>query len=85
MIIASTLCFLVWIFNPNVELGEVGLFIGITLLLIGGIIWLVSKSNRKEAVVISLTSGETEFIEKHEVDDIQSVFNAIGDAIVFRG
>jgi hypothetical protein len=85
MIIASILCFLVWIFNPNVELGEVGLFIGITLLLIGGIIWLVSKSNRKEAVVISLTSGETEFIEKHEVDDIQSVFNAIGDAIVFRG
>jgi hypothetical protein len=85
MIIASILCFLVWIFNTNTEIGEVGLFIGLTLLLIGGIVWLSLNSSRKEAVVINLTSGETEYIENHEVDDIQSVFNAISDAIVFRG
>lgn len=85
MIIASILCFFVWIFNPNTEIGEVGLFIGLTLLLIGGIVWLSLNSSRKEAVVINLTSGETEYIENHEVGDIQSVFNAISDAIVFRG
>jgi hypothetical protein len=85
MFAISFFSFLVWIFNPTSEMGQMSLFIGIFLLLISLITWIIQISRRKEALLISLTSGETEYIDKEEVDNLQNVFKAISNAIVFRG
>lgn len=85
LMISAFMSFIVWVFNPDTDGGVVGLSIGFILLIFSGILWYIRKTDRNEAVVISLTSGETVYIDNQEVDDIQSVFNAISNAIVFRG
>jgi hypothetical protein len=85
LLISSIFCLLIWFFRPDSEIGVVGLFIGLTLLLVGGITWFFQESSKKEAIVITLTSGEREYIDNLEFDDIIKVFNAINEAIVFRG
>jgi hypothetical protein len=77
--------FLIWIFNPDTDLGLTGLSIGSILIIIAGLYWYLRQSGRNEAVVINLTSGETEYIDNQDVQDIQKVFTAISDAIIFRG
>jgi hypothetical protein len=85
MIIGSIVSLLIWIFNPNTEAGLTGLSIGSILIIIAGLYWYLRQSGRNEAVVINLTSGETEYIDNQDVQDIQKVFTAISDAIIFRG
>jgi hypothetical protein len=85
LLISSIFCLLIWIFRPDSEIGVVGLFIGLTLLFVGGVTWFFQESSKKEAIVITLTSGEREYIDNLEFDDIIKVFNAINEAIVFRG
>jgi hypothetical protein len=85
MIIGSILSLLVWIFNPNTEVGLTGLSIGSILIIIAGFYFYLRQQSRNEAIVINLTSGETEYIDNQDVNDIQKVFNAISDAIIFRG
>jgi hypothetical protein len=53
--------------------------------LVGGVTWIFQESSKKEAIVITLTSGEREYIDNLKFDDIIKVFNAINEAIVFRG
>jgi hypothetical protein len=85
LLISSIFCLLIWIFRPDSEIGVVGLFIGLTLFFVGGVTWFFQESSKKEAIVITLTSGEREYIDNLEFDDIIKVFNAINEAIVFRG
>ncbi|OOE14057.1 hypothetical protein [Fictibacillus arsenicus] len=60
--------------------------IGWLFTVLGGIMVLLKwTKKRKEAVIIELSSGEKEFIDDSEVQDLTSVFKAINDVILFRG
>jgi hypothetical protein len=57
------------------------------LLVIVGIIMSLIRwtRDRDEAIIIELNSGEREFVEKTEVEDLSTVFKALNEVILFRG
>jgi Family of unknown function (DUF6232) len=60
--------------------------IGWLFIVVGGIMSLIRwTKDRKEAVIIELSSGEKQFIDNTEVDDLTSVFKALNEVILFRG
>ncbi|MEH7502917.1 DUF6232 family protein [Neobacillus drentensis] len=78
-------CLLVAVLSPYSELRGVGWFLAILLLLLFFGIWINAKRTRREAVVIELSSGEREYIDYKEVEDLQEVFNALNQVVIFRG
>ncbi|MBS4191177.1 hypothetical protein KHA94_13390 [Bacillus sp. FJAT-49705] len=78
--IAFTLIGLIMIFllNPP-SIGWIITFLGVLIIII------VLFRNRKEAVIIELLSGENEYISNEKIENLQSVFTAINDVIIFRG
>lgn len=81
----SILAYLVALFNPDQVMKEYGLYFGTISLLVFFIFRYLREKNRKEAVIIGLISGESEVIDKTETEDLDSIYNAISEAIIFRG
>jgi Family of unknown function (DUF6232) len=74
--------FLLAVVSPYSNINMIGwLLIGV-----GAIMTLLKWSKkRKEAVIIELSSGEKEFIDNTEVEDLTNVFKVLNDVILFRG
>lgn len=81
----SVFSFLVGMFSVHPLASQWGIFIGIATGIIGVFRWLSGENNKKDAIVIELQSGEKEYIDIKEVDDLQAVFKALNEAIIFRG
>jgi hypothetical protein len=65
---------------PNINaIGWVLTIIGSFLVVI---LWI---KDRKEGIIIELSSGEKVFIDNEDVKDLASVFKALNDVILFRG
>ncbi|WP_226677171.1 DUF6232 family protein [Mesobacillus jeotgali] len=60
--------------------------LGWTMSIIGAVLSiLLWVRKREEAVILELSSGEKEYITNKAVNDLDSVFKAINDVIIFRG
>lgn len=71
--------------SPNYLVNEFGLLIGSAIIILGLAYWLNKSSKRKEAVIIELSSRSKEYIDTTQVEDIEKVYKAINDLIIFRG
>jgi hypothetical protein len=77
------LAFFTAIFSPYYN--EIGSFACVVLVTIGLAIWGSRKSNRKEAIILDLASGEREYIDSNDVDNLDEIFNTLNEIIIFRG